>query len=124
MPLYDFECPACDRVFERIAAVDEIVHCPDCDFECRRIISASGVNCANQDAEWIRSVREVVDKEGGPAAQRFLKDPTRTNYKSWMKEAGVRHFEEGEPIKPPPIDERRLVEEAVKRFREREEIEL
>ena len=96
MPLYDYECLSCKTVFEKLAGVNETVYCPNCDFESKRLISVPGVNCSNDDAEWIRSVTEVVDKEGGPAAQQFLKNPTRTNYKAWMRAEGLRHWEKGE----------------------------
>ncbi|PKL93651.1 MAG: hypothetical protein CVV20_02540, partial [Gemmatimonadetes bacterium HGW-Gemmatimonadetes-1] len=30
MPLYDFRCIACGRVFERLVRGDDVVSCPDC----------------------------------------------------------------------------------------------
>lgn len=102
MPVYDFECTKCANIEEHIADYDRYTwFCSKCGADMVRIISVSGPNCANEDAEWIRSVREVVDKEGGPASQRFLKNPTRANYKKWMKAEGLRPFEPGEKPKRP-----------------------
>ena len=97
MPLYDYECPSCGAVTEHIAETyEEFLPCPKCKNLAERIISVSGVNTANEDADWIRSVTEVVDKEGGEHCQRFLKNPTRSNMRNWMRKEGLRHLEPGE----------------------------
>jgi putative FmdB family regulatory protein len=102
MPLYDYKCRNCEKVTERIKLVDEkIEDCPICGGVAVRIISTSGVNCANDDTEWVRSVREVVEKGSGkPHCEAFLKNPTRSNYKKWMKGEGIRHKENGEGRRP------------------------
>jgi len=51
---------------------------------------------ASESPDWIKSIREVVNKEGGSHCQQFLKDPTRDNYKAWMTKEGIRHLEVGE----------------------------
>jgi putative FmdB family regulatory protein len=106
MPIYDFQCKdgSCGALFEAFSHVDEMVSCPYCGFSTKRLISASGVNTANQDADWIRSVTEVVDKEGGREAQEFLKRPTRDNMLDWMRAEGIRHYEKGENLRPPKRD--------------------
>lgn len=41
MPMYEFHCPKCDKVFEELAFGDETVPCPDCGCkETERLISA------------------------------------------------------------------------------------
>ena len=115
MPVYDYECDSCKTITESIEHYNtEIIVCERCN-HCfaRRIISASGPNCANQDAEWIRSVLEVVDKEGGKHCQRFLKNPTRKNYNAYMKGEGIRPLESGEQMRPPIKN--RKEEEAITR---------
>lgn len=124
LKLNDYECLVCGHVFETMAYDDATVYCRKCGSYTKRLISVPGVNTANQDAEWIRSVREVVDKDGGPHCREFLKNPTRENLHTWMKVEGVRHFEQGEPIKPPPVDMERLTREVVMRDRERNRLEV
>jgi putative FmdB family regulatory protein len=127
MPLYDFECQECGSIHEAIEPMD-VKHrpcpVPDCRGRAKKIISASGVFCANDDAAWIRSVREVVNKDGGAHCQAFLKDPTRANWKAWMKGEGLRPFEPGERQRPEPIDEGLLAKKVLERHRKRCTIEV
>ena len=127
MPVYDQQCPNCDKIFERICSVNEDkVPCPDCGTQAHRIISARGCFTANEDAAWIRSVLEVVDKDDkGVATQRFLKNPTRTNYKKWMKDTGLRHLEPGEkPTKPASFDLKRHTDKVMELRNKRTRIEI
>lgn len=128
MPLYDFECPNCGRVVEMIVPMDSCddeFPCPTCLNVLKKIITLSGVHCANEDGDWIRSVTEVVDKEDKrPAHQDFLRSPTRTNYKRWMKEAGIRPMEPGEKPTRKEVDLNRLTEKTFERVRARERIEI
>ena len=69
--LNDYECKLCGFVFEAMTFGDElnpegndIIYCKKCGGYTKRLISVPGVNTYNQDAPWIRSVREVVDKDG------------------------------------------------------------
>lgn len=124
MPIYEMKCEdgSCGVVFETIAGVNEQVECPCCGFSCKRLISVPGVNIANQDANWIRSVTEVVDKDSPkPEAQEFLRNPTRANMHQWMKAEGIRHYEQGEQIRPDKPDmsqvHRHVMEEHMKRNR-------
>ena len=111
--LYDYKCKMCGYVFEELSDQTSIVYCKKCGGYTKRLISVPRVNTSNQDAEWIRSVREVVDKEGGKASQEFLNHPTRDNYYKWMKEEQIRPFEKGESIKSPPPDMDKIVNETV-----------
>ena len=100
MPIYDNECMQCG-VFEAIAGYnDTVLMCPKCGKPSHRIISGS--HRTQDDASWIRSVLDVMDKESKePHTREFLKRPTRENYKNWMKATGLRHFEPGEERQRP-----------------------
>jgi len=105
MPLYDYQCESCGYIEEHYVSPDErVMVCSQCGGEARRIFSP-GNNHPNEDAGWIRSVLEVVDKEGGPHCQEFLKHPTRTNYQNWMRGEGLRHWERGERPQKKHFDE-------------------
>lgn len=80
------------------------VKCPSCKGIARKIISIPGSNLASESPDWIKSIREVVEKDSDkPHCQEFLKDPTRDNYKKWMEGEGLRHLEAGEkPGRPTP----------------------
>jgi putative FmdB family regulatory protein len=95
MPIYDFECGSCGAIVERYAKIEEeVLACEKCNSEAHRIISVSGHYCGNEDAPWLKSVVEVVDKDPNKAhCQEFIKNPTRRNWKAWMA---------GEGIKPAP----------------------
>ena len=98
MPVYDYRCKQCQKVIEQVEhySVDEIT-CPHCGDVAKRIISVSKVNTANEDAPWIRSVLEVVDKDSRePHVVEFRRNPTRENYKRWMKLEGLRPLENNE----------------------------
>jgi putative FmdB family regulatory protein len=125
MPLYDYECQVCGHTEEHfVEPQEEVLTCSKCGAEAKRIFSA-GHHHPNEDAEWIRSVLEVVDKEGGRAAQEFLKRPTRTNYQNWMKETGLRHLEPGEkPRRPQEPDLKRITREVADKDARRRRIEL
>lgn len=129
MPIYDFECNNCGHIQEVITSISgsekETITCPTCNKGMVKIISMSGVHCANEDSPWIRSVLEVVDKEDPrPAHREFLKRPTRKNYKSWMREAGLRHSENNERKRPDPIDLKRLTDKTMEQVIKRERIEI
>lgn len=126
MILVDFECPECGHIFEEIVHQDRLLMpCPRCKIAAKRIITTGRVYSGNQDADWIKSVREVVDKDSGkPHCQEFLKNPTRANYEKWMKGERLRPFETNEPLKPPPVDTTKLQKEMLERQRQRNRIEV
>lgn len=41
MPIFEYECPACGRVFEELALGHQEPACPDCGAAPRRLLSAS-----------------------------------------------------------------------------------
>lgn len=46
MPIYEFECSKCGKVFEKICkAGREWTNCPDCDYYSKKIISAVNFKC-------------------------------------------------------------------------------
>ncbi|MHC4310894.1 MAG: FmdB family zinc ribbon protein [Planctomycetota bacterium] len=132
MPIYDFECGSCGAIHERYARIEEeVMPCEECASDAYRIISVSGHYCANEDAPWLKSVLEVVDKDPNKAhCQDFLKSPTRSNWKRWMageglKPAGDTHH--GGPIqhqKPLPPDMGKVEKEVWKEHRKRNRIEI
>jgi len=134
MPIYDRECQLCHHMAESIESVNEayITRCPRCGKGgMLRIISSSGQYTANQDAPWIKSVLEVVDRKSpAPHVQEFLKHPTRSNYKQWMKKEGIRpadHSDAGAPPvyrRPPDPDLSRIQKEVWEKHRERKRIEI
>lgn len=129
MPIYDYECQNCNYLeLDVYASVDqEDSICPQCQGPSSRIISLSGVHTANEDAAWIRSITEVVDKDDkSRASQEFLKSPTRTNLKRFMDAKGIRHLENQHGGPPPAFDRSKQevptkkIEKAVwKEYRER-----
>ena len=128
MPLYDMHCSKCEHTFEVIAKIDEeVLPCPKCKANSKRIISVSGPNCANDDAGWISSVLEVVDKDStAPHVVEFRKNPTRENYKNWMKKEGLRHLEPGEETyrKPQEPDMSKIHKEVWEKHRKRNTLEV
>lgn len=127
MILYDYECP-CGNTFEALAQIEEKeMPCPKCGKQARRIISSSGHYCANQDAPWIRSVVDVVDKDStAPHVVEFRNNPTRENWKKWMKGEGIRPMEGDEKPRPLFTDEDRakINRECADRLFERRGIEI
>ena len=131
MPIYDHECPACGRVFETYAGLDETEVPCSCGGTAKRIISVSGQFIGTESSPWLRSVLEVVDRDN-PAkhVQDFVKNPTRANYKAWMKGEGIRPLDHTERGAPPmhhrasERDIRPIVNYLFERHRERKRVEV
>lgn len=97
MPIYDYECPSCGLIEDQIAKTDEQVIVCECGKEARRIITLSGVHCANDDSAWVRSAAEAFSAEDPNHAVRdFVARPTRRRLRAAMKVKGLRHLEPGE----------------------------
>ena len=98
MPLHNYECD-CGTSFEAVVEWDEYtVKCFVCGASCNRVYTE--FNGIKHDApDWVQGVLEVVDKDGGPHCQEFLKHPTRSNRKNWMNKEGLRSYDMGEGIK-------------------------
>jgi len=98
MPLYDFQCRDCKAIFERFAhQLERQTYCEECGgVDAYRIISV-GRSAYRQDAPWLESVLDVVDKtDKDPATQAFIAEPSRHNYQNWMKAKGLRPMSENE----------------------------
>lgn len=128
MPVYDYLCTKCGNVDERIEFYDvNVVECSKCNEPAKKIISIRGPNCANETTNWLPSVLEVVDKNSkAPHVVEFIKNPTRQNYKNWMKGEGLRHLEPGEENHPYPKepDLTKLHKEVWEAHRKRNRLEV
>lgn len=131
MPLYDYQCDKCNHVREVITRIDDIYAepCPKCaTISMHRIISCSGVNCANQDADWLKSAAEITEKgqDAHPADVEFRKNPTRANYHAWMKARGIRPLDHGERFGRPdkPIDDATMTRKLWERYQARHKVEV
>jgi len=128
MPIYDYKCGSCGTVFEDIGMVqDKFTKCPECNRLAKRIISASGVFCSNDDSKWVRSVVDVVDKKSkNPATQEFVRHPTRQNLQNHLKANGLRHVDPGERLgnTNKPFDVDRHTERLVQHRQSKKAIEL
>ena len=130
--LSDFECPECGEIFEQICnADDQFGICLTCGCEAKRIISLGRVYCSNQDAPWLRSVLDVVDKDDNrPHVRNFRENPTRENYKAWMKGEGIKpldYTDHGAPPvarKPEPVDHGKFVDFMMQKLQESRRLEV
>ena len=95
MPLYNFSCPVCGREEERIVDYDtKIMPCEFCCGESYQQFSFGQRFEVREDAPWIKTVIEVVDKESAdPVDRRFIAEPNRGNYHAWMRHHKLRPFE-------------------------------
>jgi len=126
MPIFDLQCNQCDAVIGDIVILSrEEYVCPYCGGDTRKLITLSK-NSFEQDPAWIKTVLEVVDKDSGkPHCDRFLKNPTRSNYRAWMKGEGLRPMENEhgavptEPRTLPEPDMKPLMKELMEKRRER-----
>jgi hypothetical protein len=93
-----------------------------------RIISVGRSAYNLIDAPWISTVREVVNKKSkSPADRELLKNPTRANYKNWMKANGLRHLDPGEAHEPKPWskkDDAEMKNALLKKHMERNRLKL
>jgi putative FmdB family regulatory protein len=130
MPIYDRLCVACGNTFEAVEPMDDAddIVCPICEVGmARRIISAGRCFTGNNDAEWVRSVTDVVAKGSDADAhdRRFLaSNKTKQDLKRWMTAKGLRHLETGEPLKPKQPDMSRAAEKILRMRQERRRIEI
>ena len=113
MIMHDYFCKFCGHDFEAMSDWDkEEIECPECHKWANRYFKSGCSNCDPIDANWIKTIRDVVDKDSKkPHCIEFLNHPTRENYKAWLKGEGLRHIESGESIrKPPSFDEKSHLE--------------
>ena len=102
-PVYNFSC-SCGHTEERIVHHSvENVECSKCNGVSVRQFSPPNRHDGSQEAPaWLRSVLDVVDRDN-PAkhVQDFVKNPTRANYKAWMKGEGIRPMDSNVNGAPP-----------------------
>ena len=79
----------------------KIAYCPLCGKRLRHV-PAIGLVQGDEPTPWLRSITDVVNKEGGEHCQRFINHPTRDNYRAWMKGEGLRPMEPGEEARRRP----------------------
>jgi putative FmdB family regulatory protein len=129
MSLYDYECAHCGHIHERFEHPDDQLSkpCPSCGMLlAKRIISCgNSAYLGNEDATWLKSVREVVGGETREGRE-FLRNPTRSNYRAWMARKGVRPLEPGEKggRQSGGIDEQRVVRRLAELHRKRTAISV
>lgn len=131
MILVDFECRKCRKIEEKLADSCQWVGVCKCGGTQDRIISFGKVYTANEDAPWLRTVLDVVDKDSRkPHVREFIKNPTRSNYKAWMKGEGLRPLDSnvnGAPpvrVKPPGPDAARIRKDLIEKHIARRRIEV
>lgn len=119
MPLYDWKCIACEQVDEVFFKMDEkpqAIECEVCGGTMLQVVAIGAV--MGDEAAWLQSVTEVVDRDGGQHCQEFIKDPTRSNYEKWMKKEGIRPLEPGEG----GVNRKTAAQKAADRKERREEV--
>lgn len=102
---------------------DEIPVCK-CGSAMKKVFVSSGGHRLPDMASWIPSVLDVVDKDSTkPHVVEFRKNPTRENYKKWMKGEGIRPLEPGTKYKR-EVDLSKVRKEVVENIRKRNRIEV
>jgi hypothetical protein len=130
MPIHDFSCFICGNTEERFVWPEfDWVPCSTCQGEMKKLFSFGQSQPIQENANWLPSVLEVVDKESrDPVDKVFLKDPTRTNYLRWMKHHGLRPLdnERGGPptAKKQVHDLKSITDYCYEQKRKRERIEV
>jgi putative FmdB family regulatory protein len=126
MPVYDYLCRKCGEINDEIRGYDEqYIKCPDCGRKSKRLIT--GTSRQNDDAAWVRSVVDVVDKKSkNPATREFIKTPTRANLKRHLQATGLRHVEPGEQLGriTPDFDVKAHTDKLMKYRQQKNSIEL
>lgn len=123
MPLYNYECPDCGVIIEKVFKLKRCprhIKCSVCKGKARKIICIPGADNTKESPDWVKSIIEVVDKEGGAHCQRFIKNPTRKNLETWMKVEGVRHFEPGEKFSKPKAPDLSGMADAIMKKRKKD----
>lgn len=125
LKVFDFECPACQKIEERIVDGDEMPVCETCGAAMNKVFVSSGGHRLPDTADWINTIPEVVDKESkNPVDVEMRRNPTRENLKRWMGYHGLRHMEDNEKVSRPKLDIKRHADAIMKMRMERNRIEI
>lgn len=127
MPVYQYRCEACAYIFDDISTYElrkAELPCPACGGITHYTFAVGNVDLESERPDWLRSTTEVVDPDGGPVHREFIANPTRENYRRWLKVTGLRPKEAGEPTKPTERDTGRLRQKMVENYRKRQRIEI
>lgn len=76
MPVYEYECPACEKVFEvqqRISD-DPLSACPDCDGEVKKLVSMSSFHL--KGGGWYSDGYSSTSKNNGGNKSKPTKETT------------------------------------------------
>ena len=123
--IHDHECCLCGHSFEALVEWDEyVIICEKCGSEAKRVYkSFNGIE--NNSPAWLKDVIEVVDKDSGEAhCDDFVKNPTKANYKAWMKGSGLRPMEQGESMKLKKRDTSKIRKRVMENFKSRNTVEV
>ena len=96
-PLYDYECPSCQAVFEQMAKVEEdVLACERCCAEAHRLLTLNSMY--RHDASWVSDCTVPFDpQDSRPEIKAYLSNPSdRKALELACKVAGIRHAEPGE----------------------------
>ena len=123
----DYQCRECKNITEHYVKTPPpmTTQCPKCNGVSEKLCTMRLT--IPVDADWIRSVCEVVDKNPDkPHCQEFLRHPTRANYHAWMKGENLRPLEPGE--KPAKVDsksrKKRIKHQLMMKHRERNAVSI
>lgn len=126
MPIFDFQCDKCGAIFEQYVhdATIPYVTCRECkDGHAAKQFSFR--SAYKEDANWLASVLEVVDKDSDkPHVRKFLENPTRTNWRNWMKGEGLRPLENNERSRPSELNIDPIVKEVTEYLKDWDKIEI
>jgi len=78
MPVYEYECPACEKVIEvqqRISD-DPLTECPECGGEVKKLVSMSSFHL--KGGGWYSDGYSSVSKEKGKKSSTAAKETTAT----------------------------------------------
>lgn len=93
MPAYDYKCPECGNIEEKILSINQLdIQWFACEWhtipvKMNRIISSSGATHGDE-APWIESTTEFI-KDGEPETLRYDPVKSRTEFKKLLKEKGL-----------------------------------
>jgi hypothetical protein len=125
--IWDFSCKCGNMEEHLVDRNSETFECQKCGGVMQKVFTPHG-SYLREEAPWLKSVLDVVDKEDTrPFTLEFRQDPTRTNYKKWMKGSGLRPLEPGEENYRKETDPRqheRMVDYLMKKKQERERVEI